>query len=100
MVVGWAYTFDAFRQFTDTLRLTFHDDSLEFFYVAIAKRVAVDIKGQHRIATSHLGERQLFFNVAQREAVFSKCFNIHAFSLCFAVSADSEESIFSLVCGK
>ena len=64
MAVGWAYPFGGFQQFGDALGLAFHDDGPEVIDVAIAKRVTVDIKGKHRVASWHFGEGQLFLDIA------------------------------------
>jgi hypothetical protein len=64
VVVGWTYPFGGFHKFRDALGLAFHDDGPEVVDVAITKRVAVDIKGQHCVASWHLGEGQLFLNIA------------------------------------
>ena len=63
MAVGQTYPLGGFHQFRDTLGLAFHDDGTEVVDVAIAKRVAVDIKGQHRVASWHLGKGQFLFNL-------------------------------------
>ena len=65
------------KELWDTLWLAFHDDSSEIVDVAITERVPADIKGQHRVASRHLGEGQLFLDITQGEAVFTKVFNIH-----------------------
>ena len=64
MVVGMTYPFGVFQKLRDALGLAFHDGGSEIIDVAITKRVAVDIKGQYRVASRHLGEGQLFLNIA------------------------------------
>ena len=65
VAVGRAYPLGGFHQLRDTLGLAFHDGGHEVVDVAIAERVSIDIKGQHRVASRHLGEGQLFFDIAQ-----------------------------------
>ena len=84
MVVGRAYPLRVFHQFGDALRLAFHNDGPEILDVAIAKRVAVHIEGQHRFAAPHLGEGQLLLNLAQGKAVFTKKLNIHTLQTQYA----------------
>ena len=65
MAVGRTYPFSSLHQLGDALGLTFHDNGPEVIDVTLTKRVADGVEGQHRVTSRHLGERQLFLNIAQ-----------------------------------
>ena len=64
VAVGQTNPFGVIHQFWDAFSLAFHNDGPEIVDVAITKRMAVDIKGQHAVASRHFGEGQLFLNIA------------------------------------
>ena len=63
MVVGRTYSI-GFHQLRDTLSLAFDYNGTKVVDIAIAKRVAIDIEGQHGVASGHLCEWQFFLHIA------------------------------------